>query len=326
LQAAKELYEFAGAGGNIAWIVRDAQHASQDRDLPDLIAIMDKAFGRSDTGDHRQIELNGFSLSDTLMHGLNLTSGVPSGMAVEFSSPLANRASVDDPIQMYVSGSLITASVFDDGNHGGYIERYGASLKIPGAPPGPWDGTTNFQLSVKNIKLQALPGFTFAVDIPLTKTQVPAFAAAPTDGFSSPLGEAPSWNSQDLQNTPYSGNFHGSWPLYPDYAGDTGARPVSVPTQTAFGATITVTDASATGLTLRFSEPLNPDQFGVGLDAVRARTTQWAPDGTSAQVTYGRPVHPATDVTIIVFRAVDTAGNMIGGPVRLVAEGNKHAG
>lgn len=445
MQAAREAYELLGAGGNIAWIVRDAQHANQDRDLPDLIAIMDKAFGRretltrryfasladkngaaldgsgviypeatfpsiaamtrnpydienwyqqwsrpgkyalwsedtfltagmprvltfrtdarqvyltlpdgtrlmsaaprgvatfsltaaqaqtgryvaetkGETKDRKRIELAGFSLSDALRHGLNLTSGVPAGMAVGFSSPLANYGSADDPPQLYANGSRLTASVYDDGQHQGYIERYGASLKVAGAPAGPWDGTVSFVFSVKNLKLQALPGFTFAVDIPLTKTLVPAFAAPPTDGFSSPQGETPTWNSQDLQNTPYSGNFHGRWPLYPNSVGDTGARPVSIPAQTAFGATITVTDASATGLTLRFSQPLNPREFGVGLDAVSTWTTHWAADGTSVLIAYGSPVAPGQDVTIIVFRAVDAAGNMIGGPVRLTATGGK---
>ncbi len=442
MQAGHEVYELLGAGGNIAWVVRDAQHANQDRDLPDLIAIMDKTFGRSKTltrrylstlagsngaaldgsgviypeaafasiadltrnpydienyyvqwsrpGEytlwsedtyvtagmprvltfhtdahqvyltlpdgsrlmsaaphgvatfsltaaqaqtgryvaetkgvakaHKLIELAGFSLSDALRHGLNLTSGVPEGMAVGFSSPLANYWSADDPVEMYVNGSRLTASIYDDGEHQGYIERYGASLKVPGAPAGPWDGTVNFVFSVKNLKLQALPGFTFAVDISLTKTQVPAFAGPPTDGFSSPLGETPSWNSQDLQNTPLSGNFHGRWPLYPDYAGDTSARPISIPTQTAFDTTITVSDASATGLTLRFSQPLNPNEFGAGLDAVSSWTTQWAAGNASVRITYGSPPALAEDGNIIVFRAVDAAGNMIGGPARLAVK------
>jgi hypothetical protein len=451
MQAGKAAYDLLGAGGNIGWIVRDAQHANQDRDLPDLIAIMDKTFGRAVTLTRRffaslagannaaldgsgviypnktfdsindmtrnpydienwyvqwalpwqdtlwsedtfvtagmprvlrfhtdahqvfltlpdgsrlmsaaprgvatfpltaaqaqtgryvaqtrgdggrggvgggraaragnRIELAGFSLSDALRHGLNLTSGVPSGMAVGFSSPLANYSSVDDSPQMSINGSLLPASIIDDGNHQGYIERFGASLKLPGAPAGPWDGTVSFLLSVKNIKLQALPGFTFAVDLELVKATVPNFFGQPTDGFTSALGETPSWNSQDLQNTPISGNFHGSWPMYPNAVDDTGARPVSIPNQTAFSATITVSDASAAGLTLRFSQPLNPNEFGVGLDAVSSWTTQWAADNTSVRIAYGRPLAPRQDVTIIVFRAVDTAGNMIGGPAYLV--------
>jgi hypothetical protein len=442
MQAGREVYELLGAGGNIGWVVRDAQHANQDRDLPDLIAIMDRTFGRSGTltrrhfaslaganggaldgsgvifpektfasifdmtrvpydienflqqwsrpGKHtlwsddtfltagmarvltfhtdadqveltlpdghrltkdahhgvatftlsraqaqvgryvaetrgddddraqKRIELNGFSFSDALRHGLNLTSGVPAGMAVGFSSPIANWGSVNDPVQMLVNGSPITASVVDDGSHGGYIERYGASLKLVGAPPGPWDGTTMFQLGVRNIKLQALPGFTFAVDLRLAKAQVRNFFGQPVNGFTSTLGEKPSWNSQNLQNTPLSGNFHGRWPIFPNVVGDTGARPTSIPTQTAFEATITASDASDTGLTLRFSEPLNPNEFGVGMDAAASWTAQWAADNASVRITFGSPLAHREDVTVVVFRAVDAAGNMIGGPARLV--------
>jgi hypothetical protein len=56
MQAAKEAYELLGAGGNIAWVVRDAQHANQDRDLPDLIAIMDRTFGRRETLTRRHFD------------------------------------------------------------------------------------------------------------------------------------------------------------------------------------------------------------------------------------------------------------------------------
>lgn len=441
MQAAREAYELIGAGDDIAWVVRDAQHANQDRDLPDLIAIMDRAFGRSRTltrrhfasladsnggaidgsgviypeatfasiaamtrnpydvenylvqwsrpgkyvlwsedtyvtagmprvltfhtdahqvyltlpdgsrlmeaaphgvatfaltadqaqagrfvaetkgvdKDHRRIELAGFSLSDALRHGLNLTSGVPDGMAVGFSSPLANWASSDSPVQLYVNGGLLTASIADDGQHQGYIERYGASLKLPGAPAGPWDGSTLFRFAVRNIRLQALPGFTFAVELRLAKTRVPNFFGQLVNGFSSAFGEKPSWSSQDLQNTPLSGNFNGHWPLYPNTVGDTGARPATNPVTTAFSATIAVSDASDSGLTLRFSEPLDPDEFGVGLDTVSSWTTQWAADNTSVRLVYGSPLAARGDVNVIVFRAADTGGNMIGGPVRLTA-------
>src|SRR5262249_45268661 len=137
------------------------------------------------------------------------------------------------------------------------------------------------------------------------------------NGFGSAFGEKPSWSSQNLQNTPLSGNFHGRWPLFPNTVGDTGSRPVSIPTTTAFAATMAVSDASATGLTIRFSEPLNPHELGVGLDATSSWTTQWAADNLSVRITYGSPLARHEHVTVIVFRAVDAAGNMIGGPVRL---------
>src|SRR5262249_5510123 len=158
------------------------------------------------------------------------------------------------------------------------------------APAGPWDGTTIFQLGVKNLKLQAIPEFTFAVDLTLAKTQVRNFFGQLVNGFGSAFGEKPTWSSQNLQNTPLSGNFHGPWPLFPNTVADTGARPTSIPTTTAFKATFTVSDPSATGLTLRFSEPLNPNEFGVGLDAVSSWATQWAADNASVRITFGSPL------------------------------------
>ncbi|MDR0397200.1 MAG: hypothetical protein LBH66_07860 [Oscillospiraceae bacterium] len=44
MNAAKEAYEYLGQGGNIGIVVRDQAHANQDRDLPDLIGIMDHAY------------------------------------------------------------------------------------------------------------------------------------------------------------------------------------------------------------------------------------------------------------------------------------------
>ncbi|MBO4330563.1 MAG: hypothetical protein J5827_00645 [Oscillospiraceae bacterium] len=42
--AAREAFEFVGQGGNVAVIVRDQAHANQDRDMAELIAVMDHAF------------------------------------------------------------------------------------------------------------------------------------------------------------------------------------------------------------------------------------------------------------------------------------------
>jgi hypothetical protein len=46
MAAVREVYEFLGAGDDLALLVRDAAHANQDRDLPFIIAIMDRVFGR----------------------------------------------------------------------------------------------------------------------------------------------------------------------------------------------------------------------------------------------------------------------------------------
>jgi hypothetical protein len=67
----------------------------------------------------------------------------------------------------------------------------------------------------------------------------------------------------------------------------------------------------------------DPTQFGLGLDAVSTWTAQWAADSTSVQVIYGSPVPAGQDVNVIVFRAVDTGGNMIGGPAQFAVPGRR---
>ena len=47
--AAKEAFEFVGQGGNVLVVARDQAHANQDRDLPELIAVMDKLFYGAET-------------------------------------------------------------------------------------------------------------------------------------------------------------------------------------------------------------------------------------------------------------------------------------
>ena len=56
MEAVREVYEFLGAQDNLALIVRDGAHANQDRDLPFLIAVMDREFGRSDALRVRQFD------------------------------------------------------------------------------------------------------------------------------------------------------------------------------------------------------------------------------------------------------------------------------
>ncbi|WNB86067.1 hypothetical protein [Cellulomonas sp. ATA003] len=175
-------------------------------------------------------------------------------------------------------------------------------------------------LGVRDLHLEALPGWTLGVDVAVTKDQVPDWRGVLVDGFTSPFGEAPSWASDDLQNTPLHGNLHGAWPLYPNSVDDDGARPTTVPTATAFDTAITATDGDATGVTLRFSEALDPRELGLGVEDAGPWTVQWAADARSARVTFDEPLpRRAKDVRLVVFRAVDTEGNMIGGPQTLSA-------
>jgi hypothetical protein len=62
----------------------------------------------------------------------------------------------------------------------------------------------------------------------------------------------------------------------------------------------------------------------VGLDKVPSWTTQWSADNTSVRITYSQPMTCRDQVDVVVFRAVDTAGNMIGGPQLLRAGCRAH--
>ena len=44
MPAAQEAFEFLGQGGNVMAVARDQAHANQDRDLPELMAVMDHLF------------------------------------------------------------------------------------------------------------------------------------------------------------------------------------------------------------------------------------------------------------------------------------------
>src|SRR5690606_31930316 len=88
----------------------------------------------------------------------------------------------------------------------------------------------------------------------------------------------------------------------------------TIPQPTTFDTEITATHAGPTGVTLRFSEPVEPNDFGLALNRVSSWSLQWADDHRSVRVIYGERLSCRGTVTVIVFRAVDSDGAMIGGP------------
>jgi hypothetical protein len=75
-------------------------------------------------------------------------------------------------------------------------------------------------------------------------------------------------------------------------------------------------EARRGGVTLRFSAPMNPKEFGIGFDAVSAWNTVWADDRMSVALSFAEPVVAGRDVTLLLFRAADASGNMISAPVK----------
>ena len=386
VHAAAELYEFLGAGGNVACVVRDGAHANQDRDLPDLIAIMDYTFGRSDTlvrrafatlmnddgtaldgsgsikaeetfdcvarlwhnpyilknghkpwarpnkytlwsettsylmhGDLPVLHTDAFEIEfmpyadgrvsvravgnfkdaneiafvvyterDALRHGLNLTGGSPDGAAIGFTSPILTAP------RLFVNGAELTTSVHDDGSTGGYLERFGVSLKPRGAEEIAVGETLTFAAS--GIRLEVMPKFALAISVELTKTETEWFGRKSV-AFTSPFGETPSWRCDASRAIePPSGEE-----LLPNFA-----------------ARVIVADTRS--VTVAFDEPMNPNEFGVALDAAEQWSTQWAADCRLVRLEFAEPIGACAEVTVYLFRLVNADGRMLPGPIKLVYE------
>ncbi|MDR0905003.1 MAG: hypothetical protein LBN00_02305 [Oscillospiraceae bacterium] len=376
MRAAREVYELLGAGGNIAWVVRDGAHANQDRDLPDLIAIMDVTFGRSATltrksfgtlkkedgsaldgsgvifpertfasiaelsrnpydlenshirwarpgkyaiwsdvtyltedapdpdvytdavavdyrvsgnrlvaktvgasKDINTIEFIILSDSDALRHGLNLTGGSPDGMAIGFTSPIISTPT------LLVNGNAITASVYDDGTADGYLERYGVSLKPRGAADIALNET--FVFGADGIRLEALPDFTLAISVELTKAETAGMFGPPSVGFTSPFGETPSWDCDAVRQGEAKPNIKAD-----------------------------ITDADASGVTITFDTPMNTREIGVALDAVTSWEHRWGADGKSVRLAF-LSAPQGESATLYLFRLVTAGGEMLAAPIKL---------
>lgn len=425
MEAVREVYEFLGAGDNPALIVRDGAHANQDRDLPFLIAVMDREFRRSDTlwvrqfdslkkpgkigaldgngaiypektypsiaamnavpydidssyrrwsrpgkyalwcetelltegfdrdivvhsdaprvrltlpdgslmtgevsdgtvvfeleakiakagrykletvgtdWNNKSIYLQGYTLSDALRHGLNLTSTSPDGMSVGFASRLVNRQVIEARVITSNESKLETG--FIDGLSPVYLEAYGVSLKQQHIPEGP------FLFNLKNIALDALPGCVFELTMELTGIrQTNMFAGGALEGRArSAQGERPVWNSSCLKNGPIP-----DWPLYPASEEDRGERPDYIPAETAFNIDITLGEYGGGFAELCFSAPANTNELGIGFDRAISWTTSWAPDCRSLTITYDRDVRG--NMRLLLFRLTDRENNMIPGPI-----------
>jgi hypothetical protein len=423
VKAAKEVYEFLGAGDDIALIVRDGAHANQDRDLPFIIAVMDKTFGRAaelrvrcfetlskpETGeaidgsgviypdktyktiaemssypyeldssyqrwsrpgkytlwceeelvtegysydihvhsdspevlmtlpegkkirarlnnnqavfklspaqagrykletagtekDRAEAFFQGFSLSDALRHGLNLDSTSPDGMSVGFTSRLRNS----DKIEAYLCTEGETKRLktgFIDGLTPIYLEAYGVSLKQGHIPEGP------FVLNLKNLSFEALPGCIFEMYIELTGTRQPKmFDKTVMEGRAkSKQGERPSWNSSYLKNGPYK-----DWPVYPASIDDRGVRPDCIPVKSDFKAELTLAECGSDFVSLAFSEPVNPHEFGLGFMGVESWRLDWAEDKRSVRISFDKAADG--EKRLYIFRLTDLDGNMLPSP------------
>ena len=97
---------------------------------------------------------------------------------------------------------------------------------------------------------------------------------------------------------------------------DDGVRAPLAATPTAFKAEITfATDdltAESKSFVISFSEPVNPNEFGIAMDFAENWTLDWAEDKTAVTVNFDGALASGQEGSVIIFRLRDAENNMIG--------------
>jgi hypothetical protein len=163
-------------------------------------------------------------------------------------------------------------------------------------------------LTLKNLALEALPGCVFQLSLDLTGTRVKnLFAGGALEGRAlSPQGERPTWNASHLKSGPAP-----EWPEYPSGLHDTGERPDRIPTVSSFDISIYHEKNSDGSVTLYFSAPVNPKEFGIGFDRALTWETVWTPYNMSVTLRFAEELEG--ELTLYLFRLADADNNMIPG-------------
>ena len=299
---------------------------------------------------NKRIEICGWTGSDALRHAItdNSALGHDVGSGIAFTTPLVNYDSEVDPPRLYLNGERLPADTCDYDNRvlwngetvpqGGYLQPYGTTVIL-------FPGTAGYLLplgekavfSLRNAKLEALQGFTLAMDVELEKYDPnagnpqakPRMRFRPTCKAVAP--QSPVWPPELRQNTPKLGLPDGEkrWPMLGNWASDFDAsgrlkpldeiRPLKTPAAafvSDYAAELRFGDVSELGFTVSFSQPVNTRDFGIAVDTVPGFTFAWE-DGQHVRVTFDSPAPGGSTVTAFVFRSADTDGNLLGAPVQL---------
>ena len=110
--------------------------------------------------------------------------------------------------------------------------------------------------------------------------------------------------------------------MIPNTLTDDGVREPMAPTATKFAVEIGF-EYKAGVLTITFSAPVNPYEFGFGCDFAKDWELDWADDAKSVTVTFAEALAAGAEGNVVIFRLRDRACNMIGqggiaGPVTAV--------
>ena len=179
-----------------------------------------------------------------------------------------------------------------------------------------WNADKTF--AVTNLRFVTLPEFTFAFSM------ADVYASAENGGRegAARFTKGISWPVERYDNGEAA-----VWPPIPNTlaerrrmeAGETICRPDVPPAHTtAFCTAVTGSAAKPDALTIRFSQPLRPEEYGIGLDMPGQWQPVWDETGTVMTV----PLDPAAmagrrALRVILFRLMDRQGALLGGPVEL---------
>jgi len=200
-----------------------------------------------------------------------------------------------DALEMYADGVKLETST-NESTTDGWVLDYGAKVET---------SVSYDVLTLKHLKLAALPGYTMEVsfDKALYQTLEPAGSS------SDDARERPSWAPSDstISANPI-------WPIYPNTLADDGNRAPLAPTPTAFDTEITVSalDAAAGTFTVSFSEPVNRNEFGIAMDFAQDWTLAWDEAAQSVTVTVSDGLAAGQTGNVVIFRLRDMENNMIG--------------
>ncbi|MDD3881028.1 MAG: hypothetical protein PHI27_02115 [Eubacteriales bacterium] len=296
--------------------------------------------------DSKTIEICGWTIKDALRHSIsdNSALGHDVGSGICFTTPLVNYNSETNAVRLYMNGERLPADIYDYDNkvewegqivpQSGYLQPYGASLMLYADTMGynvPMGEKVTF--SIRNAKLEALQGYTIAMDIEYEKYDPNGgngkmrMRFKPTYNTLTP--QTPVWAPELLQNTPKSGLPEGEeyWPILGNWKTDFDEngvlkdtaviRPLtSAAVESAYKVEMKVEAADNTGATISFSAPVNRNDFGVAINVVSGVSFEWADDNQSVRLVYDAPAESG-EINAFVFRSVDSEGNMIGAPVQL---------
>jgi len=222
-------------------------------------------------------------------------------------------------------GGNVTAAT---GAWGGWIMEYGIAIPNQGAP-----GSANNRLFsnggviMRNVELEAMPGFTFQV----------GFASGATNGNPAhtgvlwPTTEAVQ-SSQLFPHWPPVGGLSGSG----GESGAFGARPDGTrafrqPVATNFDTNIEfslnglVVAEEVGALEITFSQPMNVRDFGIGFDFSNDFDLIWSENNTVVTVTFNTDTTEKIGLAnLYIIRLRDMAGNSINQPIHHQFEIDTH--